>query len=105
MDELKVQDLKVLLLNEIENYKLGNIEVHPYDLAKELEKLRDLDEKEYEYICKKIPSELFAQMLCEMPSYVQEEISDVISDKKIANITSKMDSDDASELIRIKPSK
>ncbi len=99
MDELKVKDVKDLLLEAIEDYKAGNSEVHPYDLAKELEKLRDLDEKEYEYICKKIPSELFAEMLCEMPSYIQEEITEVISDKKIANITSKMDSDDASELI------
>jgi len=99
MDELKVKDVKDLLLEAIEDYKAGNSEVHPYDLAKELEKLRDLDEKEYEYICKKIPSELFAEMLCEMPSYIQEEITDVISDKKIANITSIMDSDDASELI------
>ncbi|WP_320033415.1 magnesium transporter [Halarcobacter sp.] len=99
MDDLKVIETKDLLLAAIEDYKAGNSEVHPYDLAKELEKLRDLDEKEYEFICKKIPSELFAEMLCEMPSYIQEEITEVISDKKIANITSKMDSDDASELI------
>lgn len=99
MDELKTLETKDLLLTAIEDYKAGNSEIHPYDLAKELEKLRDLDEKEYETICKRMPSELFAEILCEMPSYIQEEITDVISDRKVANITSKMDSDDASELI------
>ncbi len=34
-----------------------------------------------------------------MPSYIQEEIVEVISDKKVANIASNMDSDDASEFI------
>ncbi|QKF81468.1 magnesium transporter [Halarcobacter ebronensis] len=95
----KINDIKNLLLNSIEEYKDGTSDIHPYDLAKELEKLRDLDDKEYEYVCKRIPSDLFAEILCEMPSYIQEEIAEVISDKKIATITSKMDSDDASELI------
>jgi magnesium transporter len=97
--EEKIIELKNYLLDAIENYKKGNFEEHPYDLAKELEKLRDLDETEYESICKKIPSELFAEILCEMPSYIQEEIVEVISDKKVANIASNMDSDDASEFI------
>lgn len=95
----RVLEIKNFLLKSIDEYKDGTSDVHPYDLAKELEKLRALDDKEYELICKKIPSDLFAEILCEMPSYVQEEIAEVISDKKIATITSKMDSDDASELI------
>lgn len=61
--------------------------------------LREISEDDYEFICKKMPIELFAEILCEMPNYIQEEISDILSDNKIANITSKMDSDDASMLI------
>ena len=83
----------------IADFKNEEFERHPYDLAQELVELRETNEDDYEYICKKMPSELLAQILCEMPNYVQEEISDVLSDKKIANITSKMDSDDASMLI------
>jgi magnesium transporter len=98
-DVSKQLELKEYFLAEIESYKNGICETHPYDLAKELEKLRDVDFDTYVEICKKIPSDLFADILCEMPSYIQEEIAEVISDKKIANITSKMDSDDASELI------
>lgn len=100
MEELKKEiEIRNFLLKAIEDYRTGSSEIHPYDLAKELEKLRDLDDKEYEFVCKKIPSELFAEILCEMPSYIQEEIAEVISDKKIATIASNMDSDDASELI------
>jgi magnesium transporter len=100
MEELKTyEEIKNFLLQAIEDYKNEHFELHPYDLAEQLEKLRDLNHEEYEYICKKIPSELFAEILCEMPNYIQEEIAEVISDKKIANITSMMDSDDASMLI------
>ena len=86
-------------LEIISDFKNDKYEGHPYDLAQELLELREINEDDYEYICKKMPSELFAEILCEMPNYVQEEISDILSDKKIANITSKMDSDDASTLI------
>ena len=92
-------EIKKYLLDVISDYKNGINEIHPYDLAQELLELRELKEDEYDYICKKMPSELLAEVLCEMPNYVQEEISDVLSDKKIANITSIMDSDDASTLI------
>lgn len=99
-DFKKPEEIKEFLLEAISQYKHDdNFEHHPYDLAEQLEKLRQLDHEEYEAICKRIPSELFAEILCEMPNYVQEEIAEVISSKKVANITSKMDSDDASELI------
>lgn len=100
MEELKTaEQIKQYLLKIIEDYKNDIYEEHPYDLAQELLKLRDLDDEDYEFICKRIPSDLFAEILCEMPNYAQEEITEVLSDKKIATITSKMDSDDASMLI------
>ncbi len=100
MEELKtIQEIKESLLQIIENYKNKENTLHPFDISKELETLRKLDEESYKFICKKMPSELFAEILCEMPNYIQEEIPNVISDTKIATITSKMDSDDASTLI------
>jgi magnesium transporter len=96
---LSIEELVSHLLEIISAYKDEIETPHPFDIAKELEKLRELDEEEYKSICKKMPSELLAETLCEMPNYVQEEISEVISEKKIANIVSKMDSDDASMLI------
>jgi magnesium transporter len=93
------EEIKEYLLKLIDDFKNDECEEHPYDIAQELVKLRDLSDEDYEYICKKMPSDLFAEVLCEMPNYAQEEISEILSDKKIANITSKMDSDDASMLI------
>ena len=93
------QITKEYFLGIISDFKNDKYEGHPYDLAQELLDLREISEDDYEFICKKLPIELFAEILCEMPNYIQEEISDILSDKKIANITSKMDSDDASMLI------
>lgn len=72
---------------------------HPFDIAKELQEIREINPSEYKSICKKIPSELFAQILTNMPIYIQEEITSVISEQKVAKVTSNMDSDDASLLI------
>jgi magnesium transporter len=93
------QITKEYFLGIISDFKNDKYEGHPYDLAQELLDLREISEDDYEFICKKMPIELFAEILCEMPNYIQEEISDILSDKKIASITSKMDSDDASMLI------
>ena len=100
MENLKTAiEIKEYLLKLIDDFKNEELEIHPYDVAQLLQELRDLDDEDYEYICKRMPSDLLAEVLCEMPSYVQEEISEVLSEKKIASITSKMDSDDASMLI------
>jgi magnesium transporter len=95
----ETQITKEYFLGIITDFRNDKYEGHPYDLAQELLDLRELSEDDYEFICKKMPIELFAEILCEMPNYIQEEISDILSDKKIASITSKMDSDDASMLI------
>jgi magnesium transporter len=96
---IEKQITKEYFLDVITDFKNDIDEVHPYDLAQELLDLREINQDDYEYICKKMPSELFAEILCEMPNYIQEEITNILSDKKIASITSKMDSDDASMLI------
>ena len=95
----QIEITKDYFLGIIKDFKNDKSETHPYDLSQELLQLREISVEDYEYICKKMPSELFAKILCEMPNYIQEEISDFLSDNKLAKITSKMDSDDASMLI------
>lgn len=98
----KTQELEELITkigNITEAYKNGISDIHPFDIAKDLQDLRDIDINEYKICCKRIPSELFAQILVNMPTYIQEEITDIISEKKVAKVTSSMDSDDASMLI------
>ena len=95
----KLQELSTKILTIIATYKDGSIQSHPFDIAKDLQDLRDIDTSLSKSMCKKIPSELFAQILVNMPTYIQEEITDIISEQKVAKVTSSMDSDDASELI------
>ena len=100
MDQTQiVLELNTKLISIIEDYKKGISDIHPFDIAKDLQDLRDIEISEYKNICKKIPSDLFAQILVNMPTYIQEEITDIISEKKVAKVTSSMDSDDASMLI------
>jgi magnesium transporter len=80
--------------------KKENSILHPYDIAEKLIKLRIIDFEKYVSIVKRIPSELFSDILSEMPTYIQEEISEYVSTKKLVNITSNMESDDASTFIQ-----
>ncbi len=96
----KEQLLEQLSL-EIEQFKEENNTVHPYDIAEQLLKLRELDQEAYQKIIKKIPHTLFAEVLSELPTYVQEEVSEFLNTKKLADITSKMDTDDAADFIQV----
>ena len=103
MNEKNIEQIESLsnqLIEEISQYKEENNTVHPYDISEQLLKLRDLDEDKYSSILKKIPSALLAEVLSEMPSYVQEEISEYISTKKLVAIASNMDTDDAADFIQ-----
>ncbi|MFA9374426.1 MAG: magnesium transporter [Poseidonibacter sp.] len=100
MNEIeKLEELISYIQSNITAFKNGICEAHPFDIAKSLQEIREIDTSEYKSICKKIPSELFAEILVNMPTYIQEEITDIISEQKVARVTSNMDSDDASILI------
>ena len=96
----EVQELSALILTEITQYKAGDEEFHPYDMCEQLLDLREADEDEYLKIIKKIPHDLFAEVLSEMPDYAQEEISELLSSKKLADVTERMDTDDAADFIQ-----
>ncbi|MEA1914980.1 MAG: magnesium transporter, partial [Campylobacterota bacterium] len=100
MKKKDIKNLSSLILNEIAQYKLGSEEFHPYDMSEQLIDLRQADEKAYLKVIKKVPHELLADVLVEMPDHVQEEISELLSTKKLADVTSKMDSDDAADFIQ-----
>jgi magnesium transporter len=95
-----IEQLSNEILSVIDDFKIDNNTIHPYDIAEQLLDLRDLDEKEYYKLLKKLPHELFAEVLAEFPEYIQEEISELLSTKKLADITSKMDTDDAVDFIQ-----
>ena len=95
-----IETLSNQLNEEVISYKEDFSSSHPYDISEQLLKLRDLDEIEYSKALRKIPSTLLAEVLCEMPDFVQEEIGEYISTKKLVAITSSMDTDDAADFIQ-----
>jgi magnesium transporter len=95
-----IEQLSSEILNEIEEFKKENSILHPYDISEKLIKLRENDFDSYVSVIKKIPSSLFADILSEMPVYIQEEVSEYVSTKKLVNITSNMESDDAATFIQ-----
>ncbi|MGB3961178.1 MAG: CBS domain-containing protein, partial [Sulfurimonas sp.] len=99
-DKEELTDLIELIFFEIKQYEENTSAVHPYDIAEQLLELRDISNEEYVSVLKKIPHELLAEVLSELPDYVQEETADIFSVKKLADIASKMDTDDAATLIQ-----
>jgi magnesium transporter len=99
-DNTDTQSLIDKLLQAIQDYKSDNNTIHPYDISELLLELREDDQNSYLKILKKIPHELFADVLSEMPDYIQEEITELLSTRKIADIASRMDTDDAADFIQ-----
>ena len=98
-DNTDTQSLIDKLLQAIQDYKSDNNTIHPYDISELLLELREDDQNSYLKILKKIPHELFADVLSEMPDYIQEEITELLSTRKIADIASRMDTDDAADIL------
>jgi magnesium transporter len=98
--QLEIEQLSSAILDVIEEFKNENSTIHPYDIAEQFLDLRELDNDEYYKLLKKLPHELFAEVLAEFPEYIQEEISELLSTKKLADIASKMDTDDAVDFIQ-----
>jgi magnesium transporter len=96
----ELSELIDIVFLEINQFKSENATVHAYDIAEQLLKIRDINKAAYIGVLKKIPHELFAEVLAEMPEYIQEEITELFSSKKIADIASKMDTDDAASFIQ-----
>jgi magnesium transporter len=95
-----IEQLSNEIISIIEEFKLENNTIHPYDIAEQFLDLRELDTDAYYKLLKKLPHELFAEVLAEFPEFIQEEISELLSTKKLADITSKMDTDDAVDFIQ-----
>ncbi|MDD2789506.1 MAG: magnesium transporter [Sulfurimonas sp.] len=100
IDKEELTDLIELIFSEIKQYEENTSTFHPYDIAEQLLELREISNEEYVSVLKKIPHALLAEVLSELPDYVQEETADIFSVKKLADIASKMDTDDAATLIQ-----
>jgi magnesium transporter len=84
----------------IDLYQADSSGVQPFDIKEVLLQLRDHEEDLYLNTLKKIPSELLADVIAEMPPHLQEEASERLGIKKLAKIASEMDTDDAADFLK-----
>lgn len=89
------------LHNKVQRYIEGfDTNVHPYDIAELLVELRDFDESTYLDNLVKLPEELKALVLIELPKQCHEELIEHFTPNELAGMTNTLDTDDAAELIR-----
>ena len=95
----EINSIISIIDDEINQFLQNDTSVHPYDIAEQLLELRELSDEDYETLIKKMPHGLLAEVLSELPDHVQEETANILSVSKLADIASKMDTDDAATLI------
>ena len=61
INEEEIKTVLNIIETQINQLKQSDTSVHPYDIAMDLLKLRDLSNDAYEKIIKKIPQNLFAE--------------------------------------------
>ncbi|HSR73516.1 MAG TPA: magnesium transporter [Sulfurovum sp.] len=78
----------------------ANLDVHPYEVADLLLKLKKTDEETYLKFLNKLPKELLAAVIIELPKSDQEEIYERFGPKKLAKLTEELNTNDAADLIQ-----
>jgi magnesium transporter len=93
---------KIMVLeDQLKSYNEGiDIGVHPFDIAELLVEIKSLDEDTYTDILSKLPSNLLAEVLWELPKAHKEELYTSYGAKKLAKLTESLDTDDAATLIQ-----
>ncbi|PLY13223.1 magnesium transporter [Sulfurimonas xiamenensis] len=99
--KLSLQELIDAFRDKVEKYLEGiDTSLHPYDIAEDLLELRDEDEQLYLDELFKLPQELQALVMIELPRHCHEEIAKYFTPNKLASLVNTLDTDDAAELIR-----
>lgn len=99
--KLSAQEIIALLQDKANKYIEGiDASIHPYDIAEDLLELRDEDEKLYLEELSKLPQELQALVMIELPRHCHEEIVEHFAPNELASLANTLDTDDAAELIR-----
>ncbi len=85
----------------VSQYKKGfDTQVYPYEITEILVEIRVEDEQKFLELFDKLPEDLKAAVLVELPSMCHEEMIEHLSPNEIATLSNTLDTDDAAELIR-----
>ncbi len=91
-----IKELEDHLAKHIEGVDLG---VHPYEIADLLVELKEESEEAYNEFLQKLPKDLLAEVLVELPRSHQEEIYEHYEAKELAALAEVLDTDEAADLI------
>ena len=90
-----------ILEDQLNNYNQGiDLGVHPFDIASLLVEIKSLDEDAYSKALNRLPSELLAEVLVELPKLYKEELYTSYGVTKLAKMTESLDTDEAAVMIQ-----
>lgn len=96
----EAKELVADVANSVHLYSNDRGMVQPFDLKVLLLKIRDQNEDLYFKTMKNIPNELLADVIAELPNFLQEEASERLGIKELASIATEMDTDDAADFLK-----
>lgn len=91
-----IKELEDHLVRHTEGMDLG---VHPYEIADLLVEVKEESEEAYNDFLQKLPKDLLAEVLVELPKALQEEIYEHYGAKELATLAEFLDTDEAADLI------
>lgn len=92
-----IKELDDHLVRHTEGMDLG---VHPYEIADLLVEVKEESEEAYNDFLQKLPKDLLAEVLVELPKSLQEEIYEHYEAKELAALAEFLDTDEAADLIQ-----
>ena len=93
----QVQTLDTYLTNYVEG---ANLDVHPFEVADLLVNIKKMDEQIYVDYLNRIPKDLLAEVIMELPKSDQEDIYERFGPKRLAKITEELNTNEAADLIQ-----
>lgn len=100
MDNETLEQIEVLEQYLSEYIEGANLDVHPYEIADLLLKVKKSDEQTYIDFLNKLPKDLLAVVIIELPKSDQEDIYERFGAKKLAKLTVELNTNDAADLIQ-----
>lgn len=100
MDNETLKQIEALEKYLSEHIERANLDVHPYEVADLLINVKKVDEQTYIDFLNKLPKDLLAEVIIELPRSEQEEIYERFGPKKLAKLTEELNTNDAADLIQ-----
>jgi len=99
--DIKIEEQLQTLDTYLKDYVEGaNLDVHPFEVADLLLDVKKVDEQIYVDYLNKLPKDLLAEVIIELPKSDQEDIYERFGAKKLASLTKELDTDEAADLIQ-----